>query len=171
MAFSKGESFFKDLLDYSDKHSHDKELKTTYALQARAADFFKNNQYPTLNKSQEYSGMISNNGEKDPLGGPINKLVSGTNNLPGTGICGDEFDFWGKNPVPSHKNEDEQNVIIENYNSLDGLNNLYSPNSKKENFTENYGNGDSNGTLLTIIIITIILLLIGGGLYLYNKNK
>ena len=32
MAFSLGQSFFKDLLEYSDKHAKDdKELKTTYA--------------------------------------------------------------------------------------------------------------------------------------------
>ena len=115
MAFSLGQSFFQDLLHYSDKHAQDnKELETTFALQSRAGSLFKNNTFPTLYKSQQHSGMTNNDGEKNPLGGPINRLVSGTNNLPGTGICSDEFDFWGMNPVPSH-NEEKQNIIIESY--------------------------------------------------------
>lgn len=160
MAFSYGQSFFQDLLHYSDKHAQDnKELETTYALQSRAADFFKNNTFPTLYKSQQYSGMMNNEGEKNPLGGPINRLVSGTNNLPGTGICPDEFDFWGKNPVPSH-NEEKQNVIIESYTNT--------PNTQiKENFTENF-NGDDTWWIILVIVIALLVVL--GGLYLYAKK-
>lgn len=160
MAFSYGQSFFQDLLHYSDKHAQDnKELETTFALQSRAADFFKNNPFPTLYKSQRYSGMMNNEGVKNPLGGPINRLVSGTNNLPGTGICSDEFDFWGKNPVPSH-NEEKQNVIIESYTNT--------PNTPiKENLTEKFNEDD---TWWIILVIVIALLVVLGGLYLYAKK-
>lgn len=160
MAFSYGQSFFQDLLHYSDKHAQDnKELETTFALQSRAADFFKNNPFPILYKSQRYSGMMNNEGEKNPLGGPINRLVSGTNNLPGTGICSDEFDFWGKNPVPSH-NEEKQNVIIESYTNT--------PNTPiKENLTEKFNEDD---TWWIILVIVIALLVVLGGLYLYAKK-
>jgi len=164
MAFSQGQSFFQDLLNYSDKHSgNSNELQTTFALQARAADFFKNNQFPILDKSQKFSGMMDNNGHKNPLGGPINKLVSGTNNLPGTGICSDEFDFWNENKVPSHKNDnlEKQNDIVERYTNTPTIRENF-----QENFQENFGGND---TWWIILIIVVILLVLVSGYYMYKR--
>lgn len=170
MGFSYGQSFFQDLLHYSDEHAKDnKQLETTYALQSRAANYFKNNTFPTLYKSQKNSGMVDNKGKQDPLGGPINKLISGTNNLPGTGICSDEFDFWGKDPVPSH-NEEKQDVIIENYRNPQIYENV------RENIRENFGenireNFNEDSTCWIILITVVILFLILIGYLIYQKKQ
>ena len=164
MAFSSGQSFFQDLLHYSDEHANDgKELEVTFALQARAADFFKNNTFPILKKSQTFSGM-NTNGKKEPLGGPINMNVSGTNNLPGTGICGPEFDFWGKSTGPAKKEIiQEQNNIIEEYTNVDTepINNFH----MKEHFTENFNGWDFS----LVVSILIILLIVGTLIYMISK--
>ena len=157
-SFSIGQNFFKDLLQYSDKHVKENEqISTTVALQARAASYFKNNTYPTLRKSQQYSGMVDNEG-KNPLGGKIDYKLSGTNNIPSIGICSDEFDFWGKNTVPKpklHKNVNFTHDIKENFG-----NNLV-------NIKENFGNETDMWWI--ILIIVLVILFIGGGLYLLNK--
>ncbi len=48
MTFSLGQSFFDDLLHYANKHDNKNELETTYALQSRAANWFRNKPYPYL---------------------------------------------------------------------------------------------------------------------------
>lgn len=171
-AFSSGQSFFQDLLHYSDEHAKDnKELETTFALQSRAADFFKNNAGPILLKSQRYSGMQTNKGEKEPLGGPINRNVAGTNNLPGTGFCSPEFDFWGKSTGPSK--EEQQNDIIEKYTNMPHETNENYQNNNfhlKENFTENFS-VDSSDTWWIVSIIALVIIIVSIGMYFLSIQE
>ena len=164
-AFSSGQSFFQDLLHYSDEHAKDnKELETTYVLQSRAASIFKNNSGPILLKSQRNSGIQTNKGEKQPLGGPINKNIAGTNNLPGTGFCSPEFDFWGKSIGPAKKEiiQDQQNDIIEKYTNM--------PNETNETFQNLHLRENFNGYDVTLIVtILLILLIVGALIYFISR--
>ena len=161
MAFSSGQSFFQDLLHYSDKHAHDdKELETTFQLQARMHNFFKNNTFPILNKSKRYSGITTNEGEKQPLGGPINVHIAGINNLPGTGICSPEFDFWGKSTGPAK--EEQQNDIVEKYTNVPNETNETNYQNSlqiRENFTENF-NCDNTWWIVLIVLFVLLILLL-----------
>ena len=171
-AFSSGQSFFQDLLHYSNEHTKDnKELELTFALQSRAADFFKNNAGPILLKSQRYSGMQDNYGHKQPLGGPINRNIAGTNNLPGTGFCSPEFDFWGKSTGPVK--EEQQNDIIEKYTNIPNETNENYQNHNfhlKENFTENFS-VDSNDTWWIVSIIALVIIIVCIGIYFLSIQE
>lgn len=170
-AFSSGQSFFQDLLHYSDEHAKDnKELETTFALQSRAADFFKNNAGPILLKSQRYSGMQDNYGHKQPLGGPINRHIAGTNNLPGTGFCSPEFDFWGKSTGPAKKEiiQEQQNDIIEKYTNMSNETNETYQNHNI-NLRENFNEYDLAWSFSLIATIVTILLIVGALIYLISR--
>jgi len=158
MAHSLGQSIFQDLLEYSDEHAHKKELETTFALQARASEFFKNNPGPTLYNSQKYSGMVGLDDKPNPLGGPINPHRAGTGNLPGVGLCSDELHFWGKDLKPSHE-EEKQDIIIEKFTN--------------EPMVEYFGDSSNTGNSseipwVWIILISIIVLVI---LFVYVNRK
>jgi hypothetical protein len=170
-AFSSGQSFFQDLLHYSDEHAKDnKELETTFALQSRLADFFKSNAGPILLKSQRYSGMQTNKGEKEPLGGPINRNVAGTNNLPGTGFCSPEFDFWGKSTGPAKKEiiQEQQNDIIEKYTNIP--NETYQNQNQNLNLRENFS-VDSSDTWWIVSIIALVIIIVCIGMYFLSIQE
>ena len=155
-AHSIGQNFFKDLLHYTnDKTQTDKDsIQTDYELQKRLSDFWKNNDKPTLLKSQKYSGEVLLN-KAVPLGGPLNLSEE----------CQDEFPYWsiGGNQTNSdiiNENENENENDNENDNS--DINNNVNENTK-EHFTQNiYGvkeNFNGNTTTVIIVVILIILLL------------
>ena len=161
MTFSIGQNFFNDLLQTSDKitHNDQKAISLTYDLQTRLAHYFQNNEKVVLLKSEEYCGGIDLFGNCEPLGGSINWLRCGTDNLPSSckDGCPDEFDFWGmskesKSKIKPDKKENFENInkvveqpeIIENFTVDDVL-------GHKENF----------GDITPIVTVVCIILFIG----------
>jgi len=99
MTFSYGQDFYNDLLKFSDHHSKDdqKAIETAYELQSRLQNYWKNNAFEVLKKSEKYSGNVDLNGHKSALGGDLNPFISGINNAPGTPAEASEFPFWSLN--------------------------------------------------------------------------
>ena len=172
MTFSIGQNFFNDLLESSDKRTHNdqKAIEQTYLKQKRLNDFWVNNDIPVLLKSKEFGGMVDLLGNTEPLGGHINWLRCGARNAPHSceNGCPDEYLFWGttKENKQDHKenfeniNEAvEQPEIIEKFTVNDVI-------GQKENF--------SGTTSMILWIILIVVLVLGLGGYLFftrNKNK
>ena len=152
-AHSIGQDFFKDLLHYTnDKTQTDQaSIQTDYELQKRLSDFWKNNDKPTLLKSQKYSGEVLLN-KTVPLGGPIN-FSDG---------CLTEFPYWSIGNKQS--NPEQANIINDDGNDNDNNNdndNEYI--NTKEHFTQNIANikenFNGNTNIVVIVVILIILLL------------
>ena len=177
--FSYGQSFFNDILQFSTKHSHHDEkraLNEAFEIQLRGNDFFKNNFYDVLHKSQEYSGETNLEGTKKvPLGGALNPYVGGTTNIPGSGACAPEFPFWNKNFKPVHRKRDDENSmnkneslppqpqpkVVENFTNDDSV----------EKFTVNRENmGDNNNTMLIIIISIAVVVIVIIILFMMRKS-
>ena len=168
MTFSIGQNFLNDLLESSDKITHNdkKAIELTYELQKRLNNFFKNNYMPVLLKSKKVSGMTDLQGNPEPLGGYINLLRCG-DNAPGSCVngCSDEYPFWGttKENKQEQKKENYENIneaveqpeIIEKFTVID----------QKENFSKN------TSTTWIILIILIVVLVITGGYLFFIKNK
>ena len=161
-AFSTGQNFNNELLHYSDKvtDSDEKSLETTYKLQQRLTQFYKNNPGPTLLKSKKFSGMVDLMGNTEPLGGHINPLRNGTDNAPGTGLFSDEFPFWklanGKNEQKNaQKNEQKEN--FQSTQGTQGTENFINETLPviQENFTQSPSTG-SAGTIIYILISLLI---------------
>ena len=168
MTFSIGQNFFNDLLESSDKRTHNdqKAIEQTYLLQQRLDRFWKNNDIPVLLKSKQFSGMPDLQGNADPLGGSINWQLCGIDNAPGSCIngCPDEYLFWGttkENKKDQKENFEnineavEQPEIIEKFTVMD----------KKENFS-----GTTSMTLWIVLIVVLVLLCLGGFLF-FTRNK
>jgi len=172
MTFSIGQNFFNDLLESSDKRTHNdqKAIEQTYLKQKRLNDFWVNNDIPVLLKSKEFGGMHDMFGKPEPLGGHINWLRCGARNAPGSCIhgCPDEYPFWGttkENKQDQKENFEnineavEQPEIIEKFTVDDVI-------GQKENF--------SGTTSMILWIVLIVVLVLGLGGYLFftrNKNK
>jgi hypothetical protein len=159
MAYSIGQNFFEDILQYSDKNSKDT-TETAYELQARLGIFFKNNGGPTLLKSEKYSGEVGLNGKKEPLGGPINFARNGYGNAPGTPFLSSEFPFWSANDefkVENAKNKIENfgNTNVANYVDTNDYTSTTSNN--KEYFSPDE---DTLSSVLKILIPILILIII-----------
>lgn len=163
-AHSIGQDFQNDLLHYTNNiSSNDKNsIETSYELQKRLANFWKNNDLPILLQSQKFSGEVSLNNKPEPLGGPINWCYED---------CTDEFPFWslGKKSLKSDTNNEndtnDTDADYDNKHETDKQSNHY------ENTYNNYGNhGKEHFTPLevkeefngghTIFIISMILLII-----------
>ena len=170
MTFSIGQNFFNDLLESSDKRTHNdqKAIEQTYLKQKRLNDFWVNNDIPVLLNSKEFGGMHDLFGKPEPLGGHINWFRCGARNAPGSCIhgCPNEYPFWGT----TKENKQDQKENFENINETVEQPEII------EKFTvdevigqkENFG-GSSTSILLTIILI--IGLVIGLAVYIFNKNK
>lgn len=172
MTFSIGQNFFNDLLESSDKRTHNdqKAIEQTYLKQKRLNDFWVNNDIPVLLKSKEFGGMHDMFGKQEPLGGHINLLRCGARNAPGSCIHGlpDEYPFWGttKENKQDHKenfeniNEAvEQPEIIEKFTVNDVI-------GHKENFMS----GETS-TIVFIVLIVVFLLLGLGGYLFFMRDK
>lgn len=168
-AFSTGQNFNNELLHYSDKvsNSDEKSLETTYKLQQRLTQFYKNNTGPTLLKSKKFSGMVDLMGNTEPLGGHINPLRNGTDNAPGTGLFSDEFPFWklsnGKN---AQKNEQKEN--FQSTQSTENFVNETLP-VTQEHFTQS-PNTDSAGTIISVLISLLVIVFLVIMIYQLNKK-
>jgi len=174
MTFSIGQNFFKDLLESSDKitHNDQKAISLTYEKQKRLNNFWKNNDIPVLLKSKQFSGMNNVVGDSEPLGGGINWLRCGTDNLPGSCNhgCPDEYPFWGTTKENKHDHKEnvenfeninevqvqEQPEIIENFTVEDVI-------GKKENFS-------GNTSMILTIILFLILVFGFGGYFFFTRD-
>ena len=158
-AHSIGQDFQNDLLHYTNNiSSNDKNsIETSYELQKRLADFWKNNDLPVLLKSQKFSGEVSLNNKPEPLGGPINLTKEN---------CTDEFPFFslGKKSLKSdthNKNNtdtDNKHKTNKQYNNNENTYGNHG-NRGKEHFTPLEVKEGFNGGH-TIFIISMILLII-----------
>ena len=171
MTFSIGQNFFNDLLESSDKRTHNdqKAIEQTYLKQKRLNDFWVNNDIPVLLKSKEFGGMVDLLGNAEPLGGHINWLRCGARNAPGSCKygCPDEYAFWGttkENKEDKKENFEnineavEQPEIIEKFTVDEVI-------GHKENFS-------GTTTILCIVLIVVLVLGIGGFLFfIRNKNR
>lgn len=178
MVFSQGQNFYNSLLDYSRNNTqNDNEaIEQTFNLQLRLSDFYKNNSFQTLNNSKLYSGEKTYLGEQSPLGGPLNMYVSGTTNLPGSGLMAPEFPFWSQNfDLPNAINPNiektdlskdngekllpvkEQPQLVEQFKNLTG---------KKENLGKN-----ESFVLLSIVSVIVLAILIFIIIYVLKKVK
>jgi hypothetical protein len=165
MTFSIGQNFFNDLLESSDKRTHNdqKAIELTYLLEKRLCNFWKNNDKPVLLKSKEFSGMKNLLGEPVPLGGEINWQECGIDNAPGSCKhgCSDEYPFWGsvkENEIDKKENFENINNIVEQPEIIEN----FTISNKKENFQES--------TLITIFIIFIVFILCIYLIFKYRKN-
>jgi len=172
MTFSIGQNFFNDLLESSDKRTHNdqKAISLTYEKQRRLNDYWVNNDKIVLLKSKQFSGMPDLQGNAEPLGGSINWQLCGARNAPGSCIngCPDEYPFWGtikENKEDKKENFEnineavEQPEIIEKFTVDEVI-------GHKENF--------SGTTSMILWIVLIVVLVLGLGGYLFftrNKNK
>lgn len=169
MSFSIGQNFFKDMLHYTDENSkEDHKVQNAFALQGRACEYFKNNQYPTLYKSQKFSGNVTIDGKPSALGGQINHNESGSGNVPGSGICTPEFPFWNfTKPDKSNKKEEYKNSYGDESDKFEFYN--------KEHFGKSVNDGNNNKKTNTemwiIISIIVIVLLILSYFFFIRKNK
>lgn len=174
-AFSTGQNFNNELLHYSNKvsDSDKKSLETTYKLQQRLTQFYKNNAGSTLLKSQELSGMVDLIGNTEPLGGHINPLRNGTDNVPGTGLFSDEFPFWklsnGKNEQKNEQKETFQSTTgIQGTQGTENFINETLP-VTQEHFTQS-PNTNSTGTIIYILISLLIIVFLVIMIYQLNKK-
>ena len=172
MTFSIGQNFFNDLLESSDKRTHNdqKAIEQTYQLQLRLDRFWKNNDIPLLLQSQKNGGSIDLFGNKEPLGGGINWQRCGIDNAPGSCIngCPDEYPFWGttkENKEDKKENFEninepvEQPEIIEKFTVDEVI-------GHKENFS------GTTSMILWIVLIVVLVLGLGGFLFfMKNKNR
>ena len=166
---SLAKNYFHDLLDYTTAHTKNDEdaIKMERELQFRLANFFQDNPTPTLLFSQKHSGDVNNNQQKEPLGGPINPLRAGPNNIPTSGYCSDEFPFWNfaeKNKTGQNTGQDTNNEEIENQNDLveQFTNENFVDTQIKENF--------DGSTVIPIIGVVVIIIVLLGLFFILKKS-
>lgn len=168
MTFSIGQNFFNDLLESSDKRTHNdqKAIEQTYHLQQRLDRFWKNNDIPVLLKSKQFSGMPDLQGNAEPLGGSINWQLCGIDNAPGSCIngCPDEYPFWGT----TKENKQDQKEKFENINEAveqPEIIEKFTVMDKKENFS-----GTTSMTLWIVLFVVVLVLGLSGFLF-FTRNK
>lgn len=167
---SLAKNYFHDLLDYTTAHTKNDEdaIKMERELQFRLANFFQDNPTPTLLFSQKYSGDVNNNQQKEPLGGPINPLRAGPNNIPTSGYCSDEFPFWNfaeKNKTGQNTGQDTNNEEIENQNDL--VEHFTNENFVDTQIKENF----DGSTVIPIIIGVVVIIIVLLGLFFILKKS
>ena len=182
MTFSIGQNFFNELLESSDKitHNDQKAIEQTYLKQKRLNDFWVNNDIPVLLKSREFGGMVDLLGKPEPLGGDINWQRCGARNALGSCIhgCPDEYPFWGttkenKKENKEHKKENKE----DKKENFENINEAVEQPEIIEKFTvdEVIGHKENfSGSTSMILIVLIVVLVLGLGGYLFftrNKNK
>lgn len=179
MVFSQGQNFYDNLLNYSTKTTDNNEdaIEQNFNLQLRLSDYFRNNQFQTLNLSKLNSGETTYDGKKSALGGPINPFINGATNLPGTGVMADEFPFWQMNlNLPNPTNPD----IVKTDLSKDKGEKLLPVAQKQPKLMEQFKNITDKteylgtGTKIwTAIIGTVlfILIILGYSYYLYRMKS
>lgn len=169
---SLAKNYFNELLKFTTAHTKNDEdaIKMERELQFRLANFYQDNPTPTLLFSQQNSGNINNNQQKEPLGGPINPLRSGVYNILTSGYCSDEFPFWDFSKKDNKKQneneiENEENEEIENEDNLieKFTNENFVDTQVKENF-----DGNTYIPIILGIVVTIIVLL---GLFFILKKS
>lgn len=167
-------NYFNDLLHYTNAHTKNDEdaIKMERELQFRLANFFQDNPTPTLLFSQKFSGDINNNLQKEPLGGFINPLVSGTNNIPTSGNCPDEFPFWTfaeKNNKTDNKTEQDTNY--DNNEEIENQPDLVE-HFTNENFVDTQIKENFDGsTFIPIIIGVVVIIIVLLGLFFILKKS
>jgi len=174
MTFSIGQNFFNDLLESSDKRTHNdqKAIEQTYLLQKRLNDFWVNNDIPVLLKSKEFGGMVDLLDNPEPLGGHINWQRCGARNAPGSCKhgCPDEYQFWGTTK------ENKSEIKIDKKENFENINEVVEQPEIIENFTvdnvighkENFS-GTTSMTLWIVLIVVIVLGL--GGYLFFMRNR
>ena len=175
MTFSIGQNFFNELLESSDKITHNdkKAIEQTYLKQKRLNDFWVNNDIPVLLKSREFGGMVDLLGKPEPLGGDINWQRCGARNALGSCIhgCPDEYPFWG---TTKENKEDKKENKKENF---ENINKAVEQPEIIEKFTvdEVIGHKENfSGTTSMILWIVLIVVLLGlglGGFLFFRRNK
>ena len=173
MTFSIGQNFFNDLLESSDKRTHNdqKAIEQTYLKQKRLNDFWVNNDIPVLLKSKEFGGMVDLLGKPEPLGGHINWQRCGARNAPGSCIhgCPDEYPFWGT----TKENKEDKKENFENINEAVEQPEII------EKFTvddvighkENFMSGETSIIVWIVLIVVLVVLGVGGFLFFTRKNN
>jgi hypothetical protein len=161
---SFGQNYFKDLLNYSDNKTENdtKAIKQNYQLQRRLTDYFANNDKVQLLKSQKFSGEVNLNGDKTPLGGPIDWNLSGIRNVPSNKGCTEEFPFWSFNNKEGNKQKlnkvvtskpiEEQKKSVENFTN----NEKFTVFNQKEHFEWKQ---DWTWIIITLIVALILFLI------------
>jgi hypothetical protein len=177
--FSSGEQTFKNIYNYANTiPSDNNSLDTSYALQSRLGNYWKNNPASVLMFSKKYSGLTDfENKIAIPLGGPINYTKSNIVNRQDSNFFSDEFDFWNlinckdsnEKSNENKENFDNSNENKENFdNSNENKENFDNSNENKENFSnlkENFGNSseeedDNNDIKICCICLLLIILII-----------
>ena len=169
---SLANNYFHDLLDYTTAHTKNDEdaIKMERELQFRLANFFQDNPTPTLLFSQKYSGDVNNNLQKEPLGGPINPLRAGPNNIPTSGYCPDEFPFWNF-AEKEHKKENKQDHGTNNDEEIENQNDLVE-HFTNENFVDTQIKENFDGsTVIPIIIGVLVIIIVLLGLFFILKKS
>lgn len=171
-AFSTGQNFNNELLHYSNKvtDSDEKSLETTYKLQQRLTQFYKNNPGPTLLKSKKYSGIVNSMGNTEPLGGELKPIRNGTDNAPGTGLFSDEFPFWKLSNGKNEQKNAQKNEQKETFQGTQGTENFINETLPvtQEHFTQSPSTGNANTIISVLISLLIIVFLI---IMIYQLNK
>ncbi len=97
-----------------------------------------------------------------PLGGPINMNITNGDNIPSSGLCTDDFHFWGFTNKES-ESESKQQEPINNIETFMNLNEHFN-----ETFKEDFNEKDDLWWI--ILVIVVVLILIGSGLYYISKK-
>ena len=179
MPYSIGQRFWEDLLHYSTENAKNDEdaIKLTYIYQKRLNNRNANNPGAVLLASQEYSGIINNKLEREPLGGPLNWRRNGIRNKPGSPMCSPDINYFKATGEKERKFDtgdiiiDEKNYekeSFENIDSIDSIDNEVLQNELIEHFTnkEEFEGGNKLNLTITIVAI-IVIFLISLGIYMY----
>ena len=185
MAFSIGQNFFNDLLDYSNNGQSSDNMDTVVALQARLSQFYKNNPGQVLTKSMKFSGEENSLGEKVPLGGQIIYSKSNIGNAQGSNFYSKEFDFWNcemgkdsenKKELGDTEEDDREKKSDEEYDDENQNLSITEPSFKRnlklyghnlERFTDM---GGSNRDMILLMLL-IIIVLVAYFAFKYNKGR
>ena len=160
---SLGKNYFKELLHYTTDHTKNDTdaIKMERELQFRLANYFQDNPTPTLLFSKKYSGMVDYNDQKEPLGGSINPLRAGENNVPSSGACPPEFPFWSfseKKKDKKNENENEKDEKVENHNDL--IENFTNEDFKDFGIKENFDGSTIIPIIVGVIVLIVVLLIL-----------
>jgi len=175
MTFSIGQNFFKNLLESSDKRTHNdkKAIEQTYLKQKRLNDFWVHNDIPVLLKSKEFGGMVDLVGNSEPLGGHINWQRCGARNAPGSCIhgCPDEYPFWGTTKENNSEIKKDKKENFENVNEAVEQPEIIEKFTVDEviGHKENFMSGETSIIVWIVLIVVLVVLGVGGFLF-FTRN-